>query len=74
MKGMYHNVCPDLIVRTDHGHSSHPDYKHISMCECKAFKENRPCRYRGNCIAGRDSDTGRKVNSKTWSTTLKANL
>lgn len=54
-------VCNHLIVRTDHGHSSHPDYKQISVCECNANK----CKNRGVCIEARMKNTWTRPSSKS---------
>lgn len=60
------NWCPDLIVRTDIGHSTHADFKQISMMECRAEREGRHCRKRGQCVEAMSQDDGRRVSSKTF--------
>ncbi len=53
-------TCPDLRVRTDHGHSS-GEYKSITVVDCMAEIEKRPCKYSGNCITRRSYATGTKL-------------
>ena len=60
------DVCRDLIVYTDWGHTSTSDHKSIQGCECKAEKEHRPCPRRGVCIEATDQETYRRVTSKTF--------
>jgi hypothetical protein len=60
------DFCSDLIVRTDHGHSSHPDYKSISTCECRAEREGRPCLRRGLCMEAREKVSWKRVSQASF--------
>lgn len=60
------DTCPDLIVRTDWGHTSNRDHGVISDCGCKAEQEQRPCARRGICIKAREEETWTPINSKTF--------
>lgn len=52
-KTYFMDWCPDLIVRTDIGHSS-GDHKHIATASCKAESE------------AKDSVTGVRVTGNTF--------
>ena len=58
--------CPDLIVRTDIGHSTNADFKQIAMIECKAFREGRKCFDAGNCVVAREDDTWKKISKHSF--------
>lgn len=64
-KKYFMDWCPDLIVRTDIGHSA-GDHKHIATASCKAAQEGRHCPRRGCCMEARDEKTGARVSSKTF--------
>lgn len=66
VQNYFMDICPDLIVRTDHGFSSDPDYKNIAKASCKAEQDGRHCPNRGACIEAKVSATGRRVNSKSF--------
>ena len=63
---IYIDWCPELIVRTDFGHSTHPDHKNIAMMSCKAEAEGRKCRRKGSCTVARSNETAERVTSKTF--------
>lgn len=43
-------VCQDLRIRQDVGHGRE-EYKQISVVDCMASLENRPCKHSGKCIS-----------------------
>lgn len=57
--------CPDLVVRTDIGHSA-GDHKYIATASCKAEAEGRKCPRRGSCLEARNNSSGLRINSKTF--------
>lgn len=61
-----HNVCSDLVVYTDFGHSTNRDHKTIATSRCLAEEEGRACRRRGVCIEARTNHDWKRVNSKTF--------
>ena len=61
----FYSVCPELIVRTDFGSNSHPDYKSIATTQCKRMERGLPCLMGGKCIVMRDGNTGKLVTRKT---------
>lgn len=62
----YFLICSELITYNDFAPSMKHDHKTISVAECKAFREGRPCKIRGKCILAREEDTWKIVSSKSW--------
>lgn len=58
--------CPELIARTDWGHSSPADHKTICAMECKAEKGGRPCVRRGGCVVAHNGDDWSRINRKSF--------
>lgn len=61
----YTDVCRYLVVRTDIGHSTPADYKHVATTSCLKLDANKGCPYKGKCVITRDDGTGKPVNRNT---------
>lgn len=61
-------VCHELKVYKDMAFKEGGGYKDcgISVCECLAHKEGRPCKNRGLCIEAKEYGTWKRVSSKSW--------
>jgi len=70
MNSPYFIICPELRVYNDvgfkNGNINEFTEPSISLCECKAYKNERSCRFRGCCIIAKEKNTWERINSKSW--------